>query len=176
MFTCGGTVFKITLNGTLTTLYSFGTTPDGFGPYGALVHAADGDFYGTTGYGGANNSNACLEIHGCGTIFKITPSGALTTLHSFDFTDGAHPSGLVQGTDGHFYGTTAGGGTNTYRAAMRVAVRSLTSLQAARSRRFIISASQGGSNCTDGTGPLRTGPGHQWRVLRSNVLWRRGQL
>jgi uncharacterized repeat protein (TIGR03803 family) len=112
---CGGTVFKITPSGTLTTLYSFGTTPDGFGPSGPLVQAADGTFYGVTSYGGANNSHACLEIlgYGCGTVFKITPRGTLTTLHSFDFTDGATPlAGLVQGADGDYYGTTYEGGAN----------------------------------------------------------------
>jgi uncharacterized repeat protein (TIGR03803 family) len=54
------------------------------------------------GAGGAN---------GDGTVFKITPSGTLTTLHSFDYTDGAEPNALVQGANGNFYGTTIGGGT-----------------------------------------------------------------
>jgi uncharacterized repeat protein (TIGR03803 family) len=61
------------------------------------------EFYGVTYAGGGNG--------GYGTVFKITPSGALSTLHSFDLTDGSHPAaGLVQGTDGNFYGTTAQGG------------------------------------------------------------------
>lgn len=53
-------------------------------------------------------------VSGCGTVFKITDRGVLTTLHSFDLTDGAFPfDGLVQGTDGSFYGTTwVGGGPN----------------------------------------------------------------
>ena len=96
-----GTVFKITPSGTLTTLHSFVGT-DGVNPYAALVQGADGNFYGTTRYGGTNNS---------GTLFKITPSGTLTTLHSFVGTDGGGTeSGLVQGTDGNFYGTTSFGG------------------------------------------------------------------
>jgi uncharacterized repeat protein (TIGR03803 family) len=67
-----------------------------------LVQATDGDLYGTTTYGGAN---------GFGTVFKITPTGTLTTLHSFDNTDGAEPwAALVQGSDGNFYGTTETGG------------------------------------------------------------------
>jgi uncharacterized repeat protein (TIGR03803 family) len=107
--TFGGTVFKITPSGTLTTIYSFAGYPtDGSLPYGALTQASDGDFYGTTASGGAN----CAP-YGCGTVFKITLSGALTTLHSFDGTDGETPrAGLVQARNGDFYGTTNAGGTN----------------------------------------------------------------
>jgi uncharacterized repeat protein (TIGR03803 family) len=101
-----GTVFKLTAKGALTTLHSFDGT-HGSGPYSGLVQGTDGNFYGTTSYGGANTS--CTN--GCGTVFKITPNGALTTLHSFDGTDGSNPNAaLVQGTDGNFYGTTSGGG------------------------------------------------------------------
>jgi len=109
----GGTVFKITPSGTLTTLYSFcsrSACSDGEYPYVGLVQATNGDFYGTTPSGGAN----CLYPCG-GTLFKITPGGTLTTLYSFcsqsGCTDGESPvAGLVQATDGDFYGTTAGGG------------------------------------------------------------------
>jgi uncharacterized repeat protein (TIGR03803 family) len=101
----GGTVFKITPNGALTTLYSFcaqsGCT-DGANPYAGLVQATDGNFYGTTYNSGAN---------GYGTVFRITPEGKLTTLHSFDGADGEAPvAGLVQATDGNFYGTASSGG------------------------------------------------------------------
>jgi uncharacterized repeat protein (TIGR03803 family) len=102
-----GTVFKITPSGELTTLYSFcsgGDCTDGREPEGGLVQATDGNLYGTTYYGGAN---------GYGTVFKITPSGTLTTLHSFDGTDGTYPyAGLIQDTNGTFYGTTQGGGSS----------------------------------------------------------------
>src|ERR1017187_5803103 len=104
-----GTVFKITPSGTLTTLYSFcsrsGCT-DGSEPYYAgLIQAANGDLYGTTSRGGANG-NYC-------TVFKITPGGTLTTLHSFcsqtNCTDGAFPAaGLAQAANGDLYGTTQG--------------------------------------------------------------------
>jgi len=112
-----GTVFKISPSGTLTTLYAFCSQSgcaDGAFPQAGLVQGTDGNFYGTTQYGGINN---CYI--GCGTVFKITPIGRLTTLHSFcplggDCTDGSNPvAGLVQGTDGNFYGTTANGGPNT---------------------------------------------------------------
>jgi uncharacterized repeat protein (TIGR03803 family) len=102
-----GTVFKITASGKLTTLHSFDGT-DGASPYAGLVQATDGNLYGTTDFGGAN----CVSDGGCGTVFKITPKGKLTTLHSFDGTDGADPyAGLVQYTDGNLYGTTATGGS-----------------------------------------------------------------
>src|SRR6266481_3221894 len=71
------------------TLHFFGGS-DGRCPVAGLVLGANGNFYGTTGIGGANSY---------GTVFKITPTGKLTTLHSFDSTDGANPSaGLVQAT------------------------------------------------------------------------------
>jgi uncharacterized repeat protein (TIGR03803 family) len=101
-----GTVFKITTAGTITTLYSFCTKtncPDGDGP-ASLMQSSDGNFYGTTYYGGINN---------LGTIFRMTPKGALTTLHTFSGNDGAYPNvALVQATDGNFYSTTGGGGRN----------------------------------------------------------------
>ncbi|MFY9978508.1 MAG: choice-of-anchor tandem repeat GloVer-containing protein, partial [Candidatus Sulfotelmatobacter sp.] len=107
-----GTVFQITKAGALTTLYSFcaqsGCT-DGESPLATLTQATDGNFYGTTSEGGG--SKAC--INGCGTLFKITATGQLTTLHSFAVTDGSDPSGgLMQATNGLLYGTTYGGGTD----------------------------------------------------------------
>ncbi len=101
-----GTVFEINPEGTLTTLVSFSGV-DGANPMESLVQGSDGDFYGTTVYGG---------IRGDGTVFKISPAGTLTTLYNFSGrTDGYNPrAGLVQGTDGDFYGTTTQGGLNRY--------------------------------------------------------------
>jgi uncharacterized repeat protein (TIGR03803 family) len=102
-----GTVFQITHSGTFTTLYSFCSQtncPDGASPGAGLVQASNGDFYGTTRFGGASDS---------GTVFKITAAGTLTTLHSFDTRDGANPAGaLIQASNGDFYGTTVGGGSD----------------------------------------------------------------
>ena len=109
-----GTVFKITPTGTLTTLHDFVGT-DGADPAATLVLGSDGNFYGTTSEGGDSN---CDSRYGCGTVFKITPSGTLTTLYSFcslaSCADGEEPdAALIQGTDGNFYGTTKyGGGSN----------------------------------------------------------------
>ena len=110
-----GTVFKITHGGTLTTLHSFNGN-DGAEPAATLVEATDANLYGATNYGGAN----CAP-YGCGTVFKITPSGKLTTLHSFDGTDGSNPWGVVQATDGNFYGTTSLGGANGQGTVFKIA-------------------------------------------------------
>jgi uncharacterized repeat protein (TIGR03803 family) len=115
----GGTIFKITPGGTITTLYTFCAQPvcaDGQFPSAALIQGSDGNFYGTTPAGGSYGSG-CFSDLGCGTVFKITPSGALTTLHTFctaaNCEDGGGPQApLIQANDGNFYGTTAGGGDN----------------------------------------------------------------
>jgi uncharacterized repeat protein (TIGR03803 family) len=91
-------------------------SPDGQSPNGELLQANDGNFYGTTSEGGANQVGNCEEF-GCGTVFKITPSGTLTTLYSFcsqtNCADGSYPTAPpVQGTDGNFYGTTYAGGAS----------------------------------------------------------------
>lgn len=93
-----GTTFKITPGGAFTLLHTFSGT-DGNYPSAALVRGADGDLYGTTQEGGGST--------GTGTIFKITPEGALTTLHIFNGTDGEDPgASLIQARDGNFYGIT----------------------------------------------------------------------
>ena len=100
-----GAVYKITSSGVETVIYSFGTVPDdGSFPGAALAEGGDGNFYGTTQVGGTL---------GRGTIFKITPSGTETVLYNFGTNpdDGAGPSVLVLGSDGNFYGTTNGGGS-----------------------------------------------------------------
>lgn len=106
-----GTVFKISPAGKLTTLVSF---EDGCAPSGGLIQAANGNFYGVTAVGGTGGPS-CSASDGCGTVFGVTPAGKLTTLYSFcslsACADGDFPNGpLVQGTDGNFYGTTPTGG------------------------------------------------------------------
>jgi uncharacterized repeat protein (TIGR03803 family) len=113
-----GTVFGITPAGVLTTLHNFRGI-DGANPDGNLIQGDDGTFYGTTENGGAN----CLP-NGCGAIFRITPGGTLTTLHSFNRTDGALPeAGLFQAVDGNFYGTTVSGGAGNYGTVFRLTPR-----------------------------------------------------
>ena len=103
-----GTVFEITTNGQLTSLYSFYTAADdyAYSPVAALVEGSNGLFYGTTIYGGDNG--------GAGTVFAISTNGACTNLYSFSGgSDGGYPAAqpLVQGANGQFYGATASGGT-----------------------------------------------------------------
>jgi len=124
-----GSVFKITSAGALTTLYSFcavsstgpGEPPclDGRTPQNALIQGADGNLYGTTNGGGRGLGSCTAAPSNCngGTVFRITPAGALSTLYSFcsqtTCADGSDPAGLVQGNDGNFYGTTESGGLNS---------------------------------------------------------------
>ncbi len=105
-----GTVFKVTPNGTLTTLHSFTGSPDGALPFAGLVQAPNGDLYGVTLAGGTSANCSPNGASGCGTVFTITLSGTLTTLHSFNGLDGNGPGApLLLASDGNYYGTTAGG-------------------------------------------------------------------
>ena len=113
-----GTVFKMTPTGTLTTIYNFcslSACADGSIPEDGLIQGTDGNLYGTTFTGGK---------FGEGTIFSITTTtGVLTTLHSFDGTDGNQPwAGLVQDTNGTFYGTTYSGGTSNLGTVFSLSV------------------------------------------------------
>jgi uncharacterized repeat protein (TIGR03803 family) len=95
-----GAVFRLTPAGTLAVKYSFAGLSDGTTPHGGLTLGTDGNFYGTTSVGGTT---------GYGTVFKVTPAGALTTLYTFtNGNDGSVAyAAPVQGTDGNFYGTTS---------------------------------------------------------------------
>jgi uncharacterized repeat protein (TIGR03803 family) len=108
-------VFRISPSGSYTNLYSFNSIPnDGQNPYAGLVQGSDGNFYGTTQQGGTN---------GHGTVFRISPSGSYTNLYSFNSVpnDGYYPAGgLVQGSDGNFYGTTQQGGTDDAGTVFRI--------------------------------------------------------
>jgi uncharacterized repeat protein (TIGR03803 family) len=90
-------------------VYGFEISPTK--PTAALIKGSDGNFYGTTTEGG---SYADQYGVGNGTVFRLKPDGSLTTLVSFNTTNGRHPqAALVQGTDGDFYGTTAKGGSHS---------------------------------------------------------------
>ena len=110
-----GTVFRISPSGSYTSLYSFAGYPtDGAIPQAGLVQGSDGNFYGTTYYGGTSTNCSSEYGTGCGTVFQISPGGTETILYSFGSypNDGVIPSGrLAQGTDGNLYGATSQGGT-----------------------------------------------------------------
>jgi uncharacterized repeat protein (TIGR03803 family) len=95
-----------------TTLHTFAGT-DGFGQ-GFIIQAADSNYYGISAYGGGTTS--CLHSGGldgsCGVIYRLTPTGAFTILHTFSgIADGGVPTNIIQGSDGNLYGTTAYGGS-----------------------------------------------------------------
>ena len=121
-----GTVFKMTTNGTLTTLVNFNNYEQ---PNAALTQGSDGNFYGTTAEGGIQNSS---YPYGCGTVFKVTTNGTLTTLVAFNGSNGENPyAGLTLGNDGNFYGTTQLGGSNNDGTVFKVTTNgTLTTLVA----------------------------------------------
>jgi uncharacterized repeat protein (TIGR03803 family) len=114
-----GYIFRLTTNGVLTTLVRFGTGGTwGRTPNEGLIEANDGNFYGTTMYGGSDS---------LGTVFRLTPAGVITTIVSFTESGGPYPgatphAGLLQASDGNLYGTTANAGSrgagNIFRIIM----------------------------------------------------------
>jgi uncharacterized repeat protein (TIGR03803 family) len=108
-----GTYFKVATNGTLTTLFLFNNTNGPYSPWCSLALGTDGNFYGITEQGGANNK---------GTVFQIIGTN-VNTLVSFNGVNGWSPCGsLVQGSDGNFYGTTISGGAYSHGTIFRLTV------------------------------------------------------
>jgi len=106
---------------TETILYSFGSFPNDEAAPKNLVQGSDGNFYGTIPFGGISTN--CPG--GCGTVFRISPGGSYTSLYSFagSLSDGSDPvAGLVQASDGNFYGTTAEGGANNSGTVFRLTI------------------------------------------------------
>jgi uncharacterized repeat protein (TIGR03803 family) len=108
-------VFKIGADGTFGSLYSFTGGNDGASPQAGLTQGMDGNFYSTTSNGGMKD---------LGTIFKISADGSFSSLYSFSGdSDGAYPfAGLVQGSDGNFYGTTFSGGIDGGGTVFRLTI------------------------------------------------------
>jgi uncharacterized repeat protein (TIGR03803 family) len=156
-----GTVFKVTPDGIETVLYSFQGT-DGASPGAGLIQASDGNFYGTTASGGVG----CPGNLYCGMVFRITPTGDETVLHTFQGgTDGNEPdTALVQGSDGNFYGTTEGGGTAGFGTIFKMTpagvVTTLHSFQGGadgRSSGALLQASDGNFYSTNAGGTSSLG-------------------
>lgn len=103
-----GTVYAISPSGIERVLYAFSGGQDGAMPVTSLT-AVNGELYGTTTLGGGSG---CYGHQGCGTIFKISASGAESVIHRFSttFRDGAHPESPLIYVTGRLYGTTNNGG------------------------------------------------------------------
>jgi len=134
-----GTIFEMSPSGTVTVLHSFCAQPscaDGSAPSSPLIQARDGNFYGTTLNGGSTNCNNGVTVVGCGTIFKVSPTGTFTTLYTFcsqisSCPDGKNPTGgVIQATDGNLYGTTTAGGVGCNAGCGTVFTVSLAPLTA----------------------------------------------
>jgi uncharacterized repeat protein (TIGR03803 family) len=172
-----GTLFKMTLDGAVTIVKMLnGDTGDPFAPQGHLVRAPDGNFYGTTEYGGTWN---------LGTVIKMTPAGALTTLYSFagGNTDGARPlAGLVLATDGNLYGTTWRGGPLDAGAIFRIALGGTyavlhlftsSSIDGHSPRVALVQASDGNLyGTTEGNGASGNDLGTLFRITTAGVFTR----
>ena len=171
-----GVIFRITPSGALTVLYNFCSQPscaDGELPEAGLVQGTDGNFYGTTSYDG---------VHGSGTIFKITPSGALTTLYTFcaqhGCPDGSSPySGLTEGTDGNFYGTTRGGGTDDFGTVFKITpsgtlttLRSFTDADGITPQSTLVQATDGNFYGTTASGGIGGIAGTVFKITPSGTL------
>jgi uncharacterized repeat protein (TIGR03803 family) len=116
-----GTVFRLTLSGTLTTLYNFTGGTDGSQPYRGIVQDSKGNFYGTTEHGGQ---------YGDGVVFKLDTTEVVTPLHQFSAidrtgrnTDGAYPQGgLAMDANNDLWGTTTRGGVNGTGTYFRISL------------------------------------------------------
>jgi uncharacterized repeat protein (TIGR03803 family) len=147
-----GTLFKITTNGALTTLFNFHFT-DGEQPSSKMTFEPDGSLYGTTGFGGSivNDPNRT----GLGTLFRITTNGLFTSLFQFQGTNGSNPGvSLTLGPDGNLYGSTQDGGPGGGGTIFRIVLTPLLTG---------ITRGENGTMVLSGSGL----PGGSYRVLAS---------
>jgi uncharacterized repeat protein (TIGR03803 family) len=116
-----GNAYKITPAGAMTllaTLFEF--------PYAPLFYASDGNFYGTTFAGGSGGG--CFN--GCGTVFRMTPNGTITTLYNFDGIHGQNPyASVFEGSDNNLYGTASAGGSDNEGTIFRLSPRGIAVLK-----------------------------------------------
>jgi uncharacterized repeat protein (TIGR03803 family) len=122
-----GVLYKLSPTGTLTTLHTFTGGSDGAAPTSRLIADCKGNLYGTAEFGGDDKAKACAQsdgVPGCGTVFKITPDGAFSMLHTFQGApkDGAGAifTGVAADSAGNLYGATLGGGANGVGAVYKL--------------------------------------------------------
>jgi uncharacterized repeat protein (TIGR03803 family) len=185
-----GTIFRIAPDGVLTTLFSFNSAgPGGYCSWGTLASGRDGELYGTTRYDGVLTNGS---ISGCPAVFKIDLAGAFTVVSALDGTNAAGSNfGLVQGSDGNFYGTDYGGTNHdaygspfgsVYRVSANGVVTSLASFNGTNGAlpRTLMAGTDGnlygmtGLGGPDYVGPLysdqNTGHGTVFRVTPNGVI------
>ncbi len=221
----GGTIFTLTPDGTMTTLYNFDVRlPTNPSTPGDLHQAVDGSFYGTTTRGGANNAGTVFKFtadgmmttltnfpalpantetspnvlqasdgnyygtipplvpsdpstYPAGTIYKLTPAGSLTALHTFNNTDGFYPSPLIQAHDGNFYGVTYEGGTSNLGTVFKITpqgtfttLHNFTSVEGACPLGALLQATDGNFYGTTTLGPAGSGDGTVFRMAADGTL------
>ena len=171
-----GTVFKITTNGDLTTLYNFRGT-DGEEPSFRLILGNDGRLYGTTSFGGSSGNDPSGP--GAGSVFSITTNGTFATLFLFQGTNGSNPAAsLALGPDGNLYGTTAqggpGGGGTIFRVVLAPQFAGIASLS---DRRLVLTATAPpGAPFRLWTSPDPAAPVQSWTVLANGTFGVDGTL
>jgi uncharacterized repeat protein (TIGR03803 family) len=136
---------------TFTVLHSFTGPPDGGFPFANVILDQAGNLYGATLEGGSSSGD-CADSGGCGTIFKIDPSGNESILYAFRGSDrdGQFPyGGLLRDSAGNFYGTTWGGGTSGVAACENTGCGTVFALTAAGKERVLYNFTGG----TDGANP-----------------------
>jgi uncharacterized repeat protein (TIGR03803 family) len=105
----GGFIYRMTLDGAVTTIYTFSTASQ-LEPVGPLLQARNGDLFGATITGG---DGRCYAGTGCGTIYEMTTEGVLVDDIPVSARAGELPNGgLMQASDGTIWGTSGQGGRN----------------------------------------------------------------
>lgn len=143
-----GTVFRLTTNGNLVSIFSFNGT-NGSRPQATLLCARDGNLYGCATYGGVGFNGGAVS--GMGTLFRVSPVGEFTILQQFNGTNGAYPAGpLMEASDGLLYGTTTG----TMRGAYPNSVGKGTIFSLSTNGEFSTCVVFGGTNGDSPSGKL----------------------
>ncbi len=158
-----GTVFRFTTNGVITSLTYF-NGDNGFSPTG-LTLGNDGNFYGTTLLGGTNGGPG-----GQGTVFKVTATGELTSLFSFNGENGSQPNALTLGEDGKLYGTTYDGGSyNLGTVFVVILPPNIYDVQTSSNKFTFSVGSTADSTNRIWFSPNVNTPFTQWQVIATNV-------
>lgn len=176
-YTGSGTIFKLTLKGVLTTLYTFCSVSGCQYSVnaGGLQQATDGNFYGIVQSG--DGASCYYVVDGCGTIFEFTSAGTYSTLYTFceqgsqTCPDGIAPIGLMQATDGNLYGVTFRGGPSGYGTAFKLSTGLSPFIQAVTSSGKVgTSVIILGNNLTGTTGVTFNGTAAAFTVVSSTEL------